>query len=482
MLACVMAGCTAPSVTPSSAPRSPTTACDYDVRLTSLEDPIVEVRARCDGGEVRGFIALEGEMAHHVSMEGADAPIRRQGASFLLDDGAAADVTYRFNLDEVAYDHADIDVVYKAGRAWVVAGSTYLLRPHPAGDQVRVRVTVSVPEGSRFASGMHHDGDRHQLTVGELRHATYGIFGELVSETFELPGPLALDEALVERSAPRSARLEVVTLPGRLRTRPEVRARWIRDAAGAMVDFWRGFPVERACVVIIPTPGHRGVAHGKVVATGGATVAIHLGAEAQREDLYRDWILVHELFHLGFPSFLGEGKWLDEGLATYYEPIIRSRAGWRSPLATWGEFVNDMPQGIAALESSGVANAQSFKGIYWGGAILSLLADVEIRKRSNGARGLEDALRGVLARGGNASQIWTLDDAIAAIDVHAGQPTLRPIADRYAFQGNPFDLSALLSSLGVSRDDEAEHGVRLSADAPLSAIRDHIVAPIDRRD
>ncbi len=475
MLACLL-GCT-PAVAPSPAPRAPTSACHYRVRLTSLDDPILEVRARCDGDQVRSFIALEGAMAHQVTMEAGGAPVPRRGASFLLGDGAPADVVYRFDLDAVAYEHADIDVVYKAGRAWIVAGSSYLLRPYPAADDVPIRVEVSVPDGARFASGMPADGQGHPITVGELRHATYGVFGEMTRETLTLPGPLALDEALSDSDAPSRAELEVVTVPGALRTSPEVRSRWIRDAADAIVSFWRGFPVARACVVIIPTPGHRGVAHGKVVAIGGATVAIHLGAEAERSDLYRDWILVHELYHLGFPSFLGEGKWLDEGLATYYEPIIRARAGWRSPRATWGEFASDMPQGVAALENGGVAQAQSFKGIYWGGAILSLLADVEIRKHSGGARGLEDSLRAVLAAGGNASRIWKLDDAIATIDAHHGSPVMRSLADRYALRGSPMDLAALLSSLGVHPDLRAEHGVTLSADAPLASIRDRIVQP-----
>src|SRR5690606_2467474 len=123
-----------------------------------------------------------------------------------------------------------------------------------------------------------------------------------------------------------------------------------------------------------PVADHSGIQHGKVVATGGAGVAIHIGDRAQRADLYGDWILVHELFHLGFPSFSREGKWLDEGLATYFEPIIRARAGWLSPHAVWKELAIGLPQGLPAVEGSGVENATDFQGIYWGGAIIALLA------------------------------------------------------------------------------------------------------------
>jgi predicted metalloprotease with PDZ domain len=55
------------------------------------------------------------------------------------------------------------------------------------------------------------------------------------------------------------------------------------------------------------------------------------------DDLRADWVLAHELFHLGVPSMPG-GAWLDEGLATYYEPVLRTRAGLVSEMATWTEL------------------------------------------------------------------------------------------------------------------------------------------------
>ena len=36
--------------------------------------------------------------------------------------------------------------------------------------------------------------------------------------------------------------------------------------------------------------------------------------------------------------------WLTEGLATYFEPIIRYRAGRRSAESLWAEFARDMPR------------------------------------------------------------------------------------------------------------------------------------------
>jgi len=76
----------------------------------------------------------------------------------------------------------------------------------------------------------------------------------------------------------------------------------------------------------------------------GAGVALTIGQHAPKRALDADWILVHELFHIGVPSFIGEGKWLDEGLATYYEPIIRARLGALTELEVWSEFARNMPR------------------------------------------------------------------------------------------------------------------------------------------
>lgn len=450
----------------------PPQRCDYDVTLDEASE--LTVRVVCDA-PVERFSASEAAMVEHVRLTVDGAAVRHDDASFAL-PAKTREVTYHIDLARVAKESADIDVAYEvAGPAWVSAVSTWILRPHPITRETRASIAVSVPEGMRFTSGMNRVDGRYEIWAREIRFATYGVFGHFSSETFALPGPFAFEpgEATGEAKG-AEATIELVTLPGELAAAPEVRTAWVRDTARAISEFWRGFPVSHALVVLIPTAGHHGVAHGKVVAAGGAGVAIHIGSLARRADLYGDWILVHELFHLGFPSFSGEGKWLDEGLATYFEPIIRARAGWRTPHAVWNEFSNDMGQGLSAVEATGVERAESFKGIYWGGAIIALLADVKTRERTGGKLGLEDGLRAVLAEGGNASQLWKLNRAIAVIDARLGDNTLRALADAHSFTGKPVDLPKLWRDLGVSRTADE---LVLEQDAQLAAIRDAIISP-----
>jgi hypothetical protein len=130
-----------------------------------------------------------------------------------------------------------------------------------------------------------------------------------------------------------------------------------------------------------------------------------------------------------------------------------------------------MPRGLPAFRD-GLEKAADFRGIYWGGAIACLLADVEARRRSP-SRGLEVGLRALREAGGTASEVWSLKDAIGVIDDALGAPTLAPIAENHARRGSAFDLAKLFSALGVNR--EPSGGVQLSDSAPLSAVRRAII-------
>jgi hypothetical protein len=479
----------------------------------------VAVRAHCDGNQVRAFVVNERATSEHFSHVRAHngEPLEVQRDRYLLPSGPAS-ISYHVHIDAIARDAQDIDVAFRSGDAWVVAVSTFLMQPHPVAADTMATVSLTLPSGTEFATALAPSPQGYQLRARELGYATYAVFGRFHRQRLTLPGPLSLPDAdysapssvaldareLGERDAldkghgvrrdglapdaaapvtapePRpvnggsAAEIEVVTLPGELAVDAATRMRWLRDAARAVATFWHGFPTERTLVIFIPTPRHRGIAHGKVVAAGGAGVAIHLGSRTTERHLYRDWILVHELFHLGVPSFAGEGKWLDEGLATYYEPIIRARAGWRSHDAVWQEFADDMPQGLEAVEGHGVEQPRSYRDIYWGGAILSLLADVKTRARSGGRMGLEDGLRAVLARGGNATSVWPLERVIEVVDGALGAPTLRPLADAHGYRGEPVDLDGLLGSLGVRR---ARGGILLDDNAALAPIRRSILVP-----
>ncbi|MDF2764887.1 MAG: hypothetical protein K0S81_1881, partial [Rhodospirillales bacterium] len=205
---------------------------------------------------------------------------------------------------------------------------------------------------------------------------------------------------------------------------------------------------------------------GRVISTGGIMVLVLVGSEIEARGLYDEWVLVHEFIHLGTPQIRDTGVWLNEGLATYLEPIIRYRAGWRSAESVWEEWTGWMGRGVAPM-TRGLPSGSP----YWGGALFSLMADVELRKLTGGRMGLEHCLRIVLAEAGDVSKGSRTMEALALGDRNSPAAVLTRLAEAH-LAGAPVDLEALFASLGVRNS-----GGRIEFDdaAPLAEVRQWIL-------
>jgi hypothetical protein len=429
----------------------PTTirSCHYDVALRA--DGRAHVTASC---EADGPIAFR--LAHAFLASSVHGPARHKALRFPSVDKR---LTYVVDLAHLAKHQRDFDRAVHVGSSFFAPMSNVLLVPEPLTTDIPVTLHVSAEAPLAVAVGLTKgkSPDTYQLMAHEIPVATYFAFGKLRQRTLDIDG----------------AKLEVSELDGALDQSFDDLNTWIQTSANAVRDFYRAFPVPRASLTVLPIPGRDSVLFGKVLPESEPGIALLLGQHAPRKALYSDWILVHELFHLGFPSFFEEGKWLDEGLATYYEPIIRVRAGLYTDKELWDELESSMPQGLPAFTKGGLEKADDFRGVYWGGAIACLLADVEARKRRLDS-GLEVGLRALREAGGNACEVWSLNEAIGAVDHALGAPTLAPIAKAHAARGGACDLHALFVDLGVNRD--ASGAVQLSDAAPLAAVRRAITA------
>jgi predicted metalloprotease with PDZ domain len=127
-----------------------------------------------------------------------------------------------------------------------------------------------------------------------------------------------------------------------------------------------------------------------------------------------------------------------------------------------------MPHGLPAEGDLGLDRTHTWGRTYWGGALFCLLADVEIRERTQGQRSLDDALKAVLAAGGSISTRWSLGRTLDAADGAVGAPVLRELYARLGPRPASTDLSGLWKRLGL-----VVHEGRVDFDegAPLAALR-----------
>jgi hypothetical protein len=135
----------------------------------------------------------------------------------------------------------------------------------------------------------------------------------------------------------------------------------------------------------------------------------------------------------------------------------------------WAEFVRAMPQGLPRDGDQGLDRTFTWGRRYWGGAMFWLHVDLEIRRRSGGARSLDDVLRAVLVDGGNVTLRWDVARLARVAESATGTTALSDIYDDWSGKAIAPDLGALWSSLGV-RSDQTER-ITFDDSAPLATIR-----------
>ncbi len=194
----------------------------------------------------------------------------------------------------------------------------------------------------------------------------------------------------------------------------------------------------------------------------------YVGADTTPADFAESWALVHELLHVSFPNLPIEQSWLEEGMATYVEPLVRARRGILPAAEVFASFRARMPLGQPAPGDAGLDRTHTWARTYWGGAMFCLLADVTIRERTGNRRSLDDALRAILAAGGNVSKRWDVDEVIAAGDRATGVPVLKELYETMGAAPVEVDLEAVWRRLGVQVKDGR---VVLDDGAELAGVR-----------
>jgi hypothetical protein len=250
--------------------------------------------------------------------------------------------------------------------------------------------------------------------------------------------------------------------------------RWVQREGEAVCAYYGKFPVP-VLALDLHVRGGAGVHGGVTYPDNGGYITISVGKDTQAAELDDDWMLTHEMIHLAFPSMSRKHHWIEEGISVYVEPVARVQAGQLKAEHMWSDVVRDMPQGEPDSGDRGLDNTHTWGRTYWGGAMFCLVADVRIRQQTHNQKGLQDALRGILAAGGNITEDWPIERALEMGDKATGTTVLADLYREMGEQPNPVDLGRLWKQLGI------EHGangmVKFDDSAPLAAVRMAITQP-----
>ena len=419
--------------------------CTYEVEVD--ENFALDVTVQCDRA-VTGLRSLDRFAAGYVE----------QHAN--RNDGDAFETQYRVELGAIASASRSIDTALRVGNSIIVVGAAWILEPVRASERRgSIAIRVSTPSSVDFVTAQPLNEGWFEIPESQIEFVGYAALGRFDRHPMQAPGA---GNTVVD--------YEVIVLDGPMDVARKDLLAWVDRMSVDAAGFWHGFPAPDLKIFVVPRDGASGVPFGRDMSGGGISTVLIVGEHATLEELYDDWVLVHELVHLGTP-FITNGPWMSEGLATYLEPLIRARTGLQTPHDMWTEFIQFMPRGEAVINSTGLSRG-GFRGWYWGGAMLYLLADVELRRESGGRVGLEHCLRAVRERLGSYVQSIDIETFARTCDEAVGGTVLSDLVARHVYAVNPVSLDELWAKLGLSLDGNV---LRVSDAAVWSAVRNSII-------
>ena len=354
--------------------------------------------------------------------------------------------------------------VRRVGRDLLASPNIWLWRPERRARTAHATLELELPDGIEVLLPWPEEHGVRVLDDGAFRFESYAAFGHF--------RPV--------QGSYRGVAIDVAALDGRLALDGAGALRWIEGAVDVLAQSGTPFPARHVAAILVPSKGYgEPVPFGMVARGGGASLLLLVSSAAGEDELRRDWVLPHELSHLLLPFIEREQAWLSEGLATYFQELLRARAGVleeRSALYRIAQALREAAghQGDTSIvaESARMHETHAYRRVYWGGAAYWMMADVELRRRSHGHMSL-DTLLDALQREGALDQVWTAHALLQRLDALSQSLIFSQAADAARQRAFP-DFEPTLAALGVRLDDD---GVQLDDAAPLAEIRRALFAP-----
>lgn len=251
---------------------------------------------------------------------------------------------------------------------------------------------------------------------------------------------------------------------------------WIEANACAIRSFYGRFPVKKLQLILRPVANSNEISYGQAMPGNMPQITIYVGTNAPMSEFKDSWVLAHEMTHLGFPTLERKYHWLEEGMATYVEPIARVKTGLLPELDFWEEFYEKAPSAfqIDSKANTGLNGVRDFRRVYWGGAVFCLLADIEIRQKTNGKHSFQSALKHIFERHGSFNEDRDALEILRSADKFLGFQVLEPLFVKMGSTSFEPNLEKLWSDLGIARKGNT---IEFKNEAPLAHIRQAICSP-----
>ena len=396
------------------------------------------------------------------------AALRTHNRRLVIPTGGLQCLSYRVNLHEAAKTQRHNRGLHAANI--IVSPSLWLWRP-TSSMHSSVLVDFELPDGVQVSvpwEPRDTSGRRFVVRPSPQSANAPVAFGRFDQRTIDVPG----------------ATLRVSVMRGKQPVDSDSILRWVEAAATDVTLAYGSFPHPSPQVLVIPVAGarrHRGgaVPFGRVVRDGGETIELFINQQKPLDAFLDDWTATHEFSHLMLPYVERRHRWISEGFAQYYQNVLLARSGAYDQVRAWQKLYEGLERGRASLPGvspNGAARSGSRSGtmkIYWSGAALALMADVELRKRSGGKQTLDTVLQDLKACCLPSSRAWSGRELFAKLDALAGHNVFTRLYDQHANKPGFPDTAPTFARLGLDIDHDR---VQIRSSASLAGIRDAITA------
>ncbi len=262
---------------------------------------------------------------------------------------------------------------------------------------------------------------------------------------------------------------------------------WLRRVGKAAALAYGRLALPDVQVLVLPVGAQsEAVVFGQSTRGQGNALTLFVDPTQSDDAFNQDWVAVHELSHLFHPYLGDRGAWLAEGLATYYQNVLRARSGLLTPVHAWEQLDDGFTRGRRNTHDDSTLEAAStqmgeqhdFQRIYWSGTAYWLSVDVQLRHASKNRLNVDEALRRFDACCLPSERRWTPDEFVAKLDTLIGRDVFAKRFRVYRARRDFPDLAKPYRDLGIRQQGNT---LDFDENAPASDVRHAIMAAPDAR-
>jgi len=263
--------------------------------------------------------------------------------------------------------------------------------------------------------------------------------------------------------------------PGKLSAPQRTKIRqWINETVDPVTLVYGYFPQPHPQVLVIPIGDrNEAVVKANVLRGGGLAAIFYIDENRPLQEFMDAWNPTHEFSHMLIPYVSSRDRWLSEGLASYYQNVLRARDGRLSETQAWQKLYEGFQRGKNGTNGGSLAQAtrrgrDSTMRVYWSGAALLLMADMQLRDTTNGRQSLDTALQSLSTCCMANGKTWRAREMFEKLDKLTGTVIFTDLYQKYVHAHSFPDMRSSWEELGIKVRHKQ---VSLVQSAPMADIR-----------